>query len=356
MQRSNRFKTALVLVTVFAGCDAPGSEPAEQPASQLVLKPFTTLRLEERDTAYLGRPNSLAVSAKGEFFVTDLLSSRILRFDPTGSFVEAIGRRGGGPNEFEGPGRLTSVDDSTLAIVDLQRREVVVWDLAARAARLRLPFSGIVSAVVESDGALYAADPDVQNGTAGIRWSLPDAATEHLGEVADVYKSRYWAIWGTPAVDVSGDSIFYFGGSSEYLILADRWWQPRDSIPIPKTLRRGIPREINYQLRPGQNIYDIMKQVSIPVGLAILSGDRYAVLHFDGTVLGNGISTGQVFMTVVSFAESPRCVDVPVPTHKPGAVPRPYFVADTLFVLDQYIVGDSARVEVSKYHVGPNVC
>lgn len=348
--------TLLVLMAFLAGCDRPQNATPERPASGVAMTPFATIRLNDRDTAYIGKANALAVSAKGEFFVTDMLSRRVLRFDSAGAFVEAIGRSGRGPGEFEGPSWLTSLDDSTLAIVDLLRRQAVLWDLPSNRARARLPLPGMTSPLIYAKGVIYVAAADVEHGTAGIRWRSPEGAPERLGHVLDVYTDRFWSIWGTVSVDVSGDSILYFGGRSEFLIVADSLWQARDSLPIPRLARRGIPPEIDYSLSAGRNIYDIGDQLSNPFGLQILSDGRYAVFHLDASVARNRTAIGQVFMTVVSRKGASRCVDVVVPSHDSSTIPRLSFVGDTLFVLDHFVAADTAIAEINKYHIGTDMC
>lgn len=357
MHRGNTGAIALVLMAFLAGCEGPKNAMTRPPAvNRAALTSFATVRLNDRDTAYIAKPNALAVSAQGDFFVTDMLSRRVLRFDSEGSFVETIGRGGGGPNEFEGPSWLTSLDDSTLAIVDLLRRQAVLWDLPSKTARARLPFSGLTSRLAYSKGVLYAAAPDVEHGTAGLRWRSPQGAPERLGRVLDVYRDRFWPIWGPVSVDVSGDSILYFGGRSEYVVIADSQWQPRDSLPIPRVARRGIPREIDYSIGGGRNIYDIGDQLSNPFGLQILSGGRYAVFHLDASVVNNSTTVGWVFMTVVSSTGSSRCIDVLVPSHDSTSIPRLSFVADTLFVLDHFVAADTVIAEINKYHIGTDIC
>ncbi len=356
MPRGRTRAILLALMTFLAGCEGPENATPKQPDSGVALTSFATVRLKDRDTAYIGKANALAVSTKGEFFVTDMLSRRVLRFDSEGAFVEAIGRGGSGPNEFEGPSWLTSIDDSTLAVVDLLRRQAVLWDLPSKTARARLPLPGMTSPLVYAEGVLYAAAADVEHGTAGIRWRSPQEAPERLGQVLDVYRDRFWSIWGTVSVDVAGDSILYFGGRSEYVIVADSHWQPRDSLPIPRVARRGIPREIDYSLGGGRNIYDIGDQLSNPFGLRILSGGRYVVFHLDASVVKNNTAIGRVFMTVVSSTGPSRCVDVLVPSHDPTSIPRLSFVADTLFVLDHFVAANTAIAEINKYHIGADIC
>lgn len=356
MQRGGIIVASLALLAFLAGCEGPRNATPKQPVGGTPLTSFATVRLEDRDTAYIGRTNALAVSTSGEFFITDMLRRRVLRFDAKGAFVEAIGRGGGGPNEFEGPSWLRTLDDSTLAIVDALRRRVVLWDLPSQSARARLPLPGLTSPLAYYQGVLYAAAADVEHGTAGLRWRSPQGPPERLGKVLDVYRDQFWSIWGTVSIDVSGDSLLYFGGRSEYLIVADTDWQPRDSLAIPRVSRRGIPREIDYTLGGDRNIYDVGEQLSYPFGLEILSGGRYAVFHLDASVLKNNTAIGRVFMTVLSATGAARCVDVLVPTRDATSIPRLSFVADTLFVLDHFVAGDSAIAEIKKYHIGTDVC
>ncbi len=346
----------LVLVAGLAGCAGAENPTRSRPVSESGLVPFASIRLTDTDSVYLANPNALGVSAKGEFFVTDVPSRRVLRFDATGAFVETIGRYGGGPNEFEGPSALTVLDDSTLAIIDILRRQAVLWDLPSSSVRTRLPIPGLTSRLVRSGGSLYAAAADPEHGTAGLRWRVPNGAPERLGQMLAVYRDMFYAIWGTVRMDASGDSIIYFGGSSEYVIVADTSWQPLDSFPIPRERRRGIPLEINYEMGPGENIYDVMRQLSNPMGIFNLSAGRYAVFHVDASIRNNTVVSGHAYLTVVSPTGVSRCVDVPVPAHDSSFFPRVSLRADTLFALDHFVVGDSVIAEVSKYWLGPDVC
>lgn len=251
---------------------------------------------------------------------------------------------------------MTSIDDSTLAIIDLLRRDAVLWDLPSKRARARLPIPGLTSALVSSRGSLYAAAADLEHGTAGLCWRVPQGEPERIGTMLEVYRDLFAAIWGTVAMDVSGDSLIYFGGPSEYVILADTNWQSRDSFPIPRVSRRGIPLEINYDVSAGRNIYDVSRQLSKPFELHHLSGGRYAVCHLDASVANNTNVIGRVFMTVLSPKGPTHCVDVRVPTRDSTTIPRLSLAADTLFVLDHFVVGDSAIADVSKYMIGTDAC
>ena len=126
--------------------------------------------------------------------------------------------------------------------------------------------------------------------------------------------------------------------------------------PDSATGAQGHSAEIDYSLGGGRNVYDIMKQLSIPFGLQILSGGRYAVLHLDASVVNNTHTFGRVFMTVLTSKGSSRCVDVLLPSHDSTSIPRLSFLGDTLFVLDHFVAADTAIAEVNKYHIGTDIC
>jgi hypothetical protein len=86
-----RSRSLIILMLAFlSGCEST-KQAAQVPAtSGRVLTSFATVRLNDLDTAYIAKSNALAVSAIGDFFVTDMSSRRILRFDAAGTFVEAM--------------------------------------------------------------------------------------------------------------------------------------------------------------------------------------------------------------------------------------------------------------------------
>lgn len=307
MYRCRSRALTFVMLAFLVGCEGAKQETPANAARSRLLTSFATVRLNDRDTVYIAKANAL-------------------------------------------------LDDSTLAVIDVLRRRAVLWNLASKSVTARLPLPGDASPLIRANGALYAAAADVEHGTAGVRWRSAQGSPERLGKILDVYRDRFGSIWGEAAVDVSGDSILFFGGRSEYLIIANSDWQPHDSLPIPRMVRRGIPREFDLSLDDGRNVYDIQRQLSVPFGLRALAGGRYAVFHLDASVVRNTTVVGQVFMTVFPNSRSSQCIDVPVPTHDSTSIPRLAFRADTLFVLDQFVRDDSALVEISKYHIRTDAC
>jgi hypothetical protein len=73
-------------------------------------------------------PRGLAVDAKGYVYVADADANDIKVFDPDAKFVRALGRKGQGPGEFQGPD-----------LIDTSDEKLFVWDsLNHRISLLRL--------------------------------------------------------------------------------------------------------------------------------------------------------------------------------------------------------------------------
>jgi 6-bladed beta-propeller len=105
------------------------------------------VRLPERDQPLAGRPTALfsigaeegrswemlssaeqaAFDRADNLYVLDRGNARVLVFDPRGRFVRQIGKKGGGPGEFEVPISLAILSDGTLAVMDIAHRNVSLF-------------------------------------------------------------------------------------------------------------------------------------------------------------------------------------------------------------------------------------
>jgi len=319
--------------------------------------PAAVIKLAETDTVYVGKPISVAVSSTGEIFVTDGFAKRVHRYAATGQFLEVIGRQGNGPNEFMQPGMIYSYDDSTLLITDEIRRDAVVWDLPQKQARLRLPFSGQPGVYAVHKNSLIGSFQNPVKKTLAMRWTLPEVTPEYVGKLPPAFANGLFAmVWGRIPIDTYGDSIAYTTGDADYIRLTDSSWHVNDSIAIPRRVRRGIPEALDTTLTKGRNIYYVMNQLSTPFVVHRLSGGRFGVIYVDATIRNNNTMSGKSYLTVVRKDYPARCIDVMIPIHDETTIPRMVFRGDTLYVVDQYVEGSKATVDVIKFAVGENIC
>lgn len=75
-----------------------------------------------------GRITSLAVDAAGRIYVLEGQAQEIRVFDADGTFVRAIGRKGGGPGEFARALRVEPGPDGHIWVADPQNNRVSVFD------------------------------------------------------------------------------------------------------------------------------------------------------------------------------------------------------------------------------------
>lgn len=347
-----------VVVCAFAACsnDWPRSDSPES-SNTASLAPVAVTRLSDSDTAYIGIPISLAVSAGNDYFIIDQASIRVMRYDSSGRFQGTFGRYGQGPNEFMMPFFIELVDDSTVLVSDVGRRDFTLWNVDSVSVRSRVPYEGEIGFFAAERGIITGTVFNRLTGTIAAKWRLPATQPQYLGTLPAVFapSNRFASIYGYIPLATFNDSVAYFTGESDYLRIADSTWNVTDSIPLPRRNRRGVPEVIDYTMGNGRNIYDVMSQLSIPYALHRLSESRFAVLHLDYTVRNN-VPMGSAFLTVVGERSVPRCIDIPLPVHDSNTIPRVAFRGDTLFVLDQYISGERAVIDIQRFSLAVGVC
>ncbi len=328
-----------------------------QLASTVSMTPVSVTRLRESDTSYIGIPISFAVSASNEYFIIDRPSVRVLRYDSSGHFQGTLGRRGQGPNEFMQPTFIEFVDDSTVLISDPVRRDFTLWNVDSALVRSRVPHQGEMGFFAADRGSITGTVFNRLTGTVAARWRSPASQPQYLGRLPAVFAptNRFASIYGFIPLASFNDSVAYLTGESDFLRIADSSWNVTDSLRIPQRVRRGVPEAIDSTMGNGRSIYDIMGQLSNPYALHKLTGGRFAVLHVDFSVRNNA-PTGSVFLTVVGKRSSPRCIDIPLPVRDSNTIPRVAFRGDTLFVLDQYISGERAVIDIQRFSLAVGVC
>jgi hypothetical protein len=83
------------------------------------LAPEVSIGRMEGDPHYLfGAVNSVAVAADGTIYVVDSQAAEVKAFDPTGTWVRTLGRRGQGPGELEQPEAVAVLSDGRVVVRD----------------------------------------------------------------------------------------------------------------------------------------------------------------------------------------------------------------------------------------------
>ncbi|MHB1225438.1 MAG: 6-bladed beta-propeller, partial [Gemmatimonadaceae bacterium] len=102
---------------------------ASDSAALLGLEPL--LRIGETDGAEeytFGYVGEILPAPHGDVYVWDGQANLLRRYDSSGTFVRQVGRKGGGPGEYDAPIGLDVLPDGRLAIWDARHQRVNVYD------------------------------------------------------------------------------------------------------------------------------------------------------------------------------------------------------------------------------------
>jgi len=97
--------------------------------STLSLKEELVLGKTGNEEAMLLNPRAVEADQTGNIYVLDDKAVQIKVYDPQGNFIRAIGRRGQGPGEFQGPRGFYLTPQQSLAVCDSLSRQVVIFGL-----------------------------------------------------------------------------------------------------------------------------------------------------------------------------------------------------------------------------------
>ena len=161
MPRICRLGSAMLLVCALdLSAQKPVTIPSAPTCPKCVVQLSTVARVGGADDpASAGLMPEVVRTGRGQFLVSSsTFLGEVFVYDPNGKFIRSIGRRGGGPGEFNAPPRLT-VDamDTVRAIESGTRYHVIAPDLAIK--RTTPLVMSVSAAVAEADGKLFAVTP-----------------------------------------------------------------------------------------------------------------------------------------------------------------------------------------------------
>ncbi len=353
-----RFAYTVVLGSLAIACTSPAAQDRSSTDGPTVLA-VDTLVLVETDSLYLARPLALYRDPTGGFYVSDLFRNRVVLYDVAGNAGRIFGRPGGGPGELRQVSFVFVRDDSTVAVFDISKRLINLYDRNTAVFRKTVQFEGIGLSIQTTDEATWFGAMQLGRGTAVARWKSGSQAVEYFIPMPEAYfQSRLlagnyagaWvAVWeDTLAVVMTGaDTVRLFTTTGSKL----------DAIRVPVRRRRGVPLDIVDQMQPrrGLSTRDRFALASAVMGLYRQSDGTLLLIHADQSIDGRLI-TADVFVSLISPDRTRACVDTQLAVSK-DAQPLYTFYADTLFVLEQRIGdNDNVRTSVTSYRIDGDRC
>jgi hypothetical protein len=88
---------------------------------------LTIGKFDESKEIPLYKPGIYTVDNAGRFYISDVSDMAIKVFDQSGTFLKSIGRKGGGPGEFESIAFMSVLPDGKILVMDYQTRRTSLF-------------------------------------------------------------------------------------------------------------------------------------------------------------------------------------------------------------------------------------
>ena len=156
------FLAALAAVTLAAPAthaqEVLAIHPAQTPGDLKLDEILSIGSLAGEHDAF-GRVTDVALDGRGRILVADDFGRHYKVFDPSGSYLATVGRRGEGPGEFEGPWSIAVGTEDSVFVWDYQRARISVFSGEHGWGRdVRLPPAWMVNTMIpRPDGTLVLA-------------------------------------------------------------------------------------------------------------------------------------------------------------------------------------------------------
>lgn len=256
-----RLGLAAVMLLALACNDSPGdtSSPSQDPGGRnfVTLTPaqqlqaldsiglvIRTITLEENDADIVVAPYLRGDS--GGFLMSDAKTSQVRLYDSVGRIRRTIGRRGGGPGEFDTPIAAVRLTDGNLVVADLMGR-ITVFNAANDSVlrAFRAPVGPIYGLVAGADDELLilGRGRSKKSGSLIHRWLpyvdsvsssfFPTPGAAHVLKAASSY--------GWLAADRRGDSLVVVFSLLDTAFVLSESGIVVDRIHLPSRVFRPVP-------------------------------------------------------------------------------------------------------------------
>lgn len=351
------------LLLVDAGCSgsSDGAELriAADPNPHFLGTPVTT-ELRAAGTVRSARPLGFARDpASGAIFVADGFLNRVLVFDSVGMPLRSYGTPGRGRERIAGLGDVFVTSTDVIAL-DFEQRQLVAHDRASGAYRRTIAVPGETGGAtllsLQGHESLLLGLLDRRTRTiAAFLDAESDSIARRFGQVPDEYLSHepLQAIYSYFPTAVLGDTLFVGPQGLSQVSAFDRSGRWLHDIMLPVRARRGQHRGMPDKMtaKTFQKAYGMNSAL---VALGALHDSSLAAAHADLTYRRGG-STAQIWVSRIGRANDPGCVDIAVKTAGDG-VPVIRFDGDTMFVLEQRLVGGAPHTMLSRFPLNPAAC
>ena len=344
---------ALLLVAGAVACksDTPLSHEVTGPALSLV----DSVVLSESEAKFIAQLGGVAEDREGRYLVTDMAQPRVVRFSPSGAWLDVIGRKGEGPGEFIGPTQAVPLSNGRFAVGDDQLRRLTIFDSGGSRMR-EVTYPGIIRTVVADHDAIWFGGVEQGSETGIMRWD-GDSGFRRLFPFPQSYKQNppLRGIFTIVALDTWGDTLVGGYSGSNDIVFLDTAGRELRRIDLPVARRKGVTAAGLARLAaPNTPFPERFSALSGLFQLHRLSSGQIAALHMDQVLDGNAIES-VAYLSLLSADRKHACVDGAVPVHG-GGHPFTSFRGDTLMVTEQEARADPVQTVIHRYLVSGDQC
>lgn len=234
------------LATVVVSCgpseDAAGARAEGGAGFDRRFETLATVELQEPSSQPLAEIRAFSEAANGDLLVAERWSSRVMRYDPTGTLLGEFGTHGDGPFEFRGVDGILETTDGDVIVIDRRLSRITVLDAALR-PDTQFTFFPTPTGEASRLGRGYVLSVSPGPRQSGIRW-----VSDEWGPVwsvsspapASIMERPYWGGYGTSE----------FVTSSQFLILGYSLYYPLYIYRPPGVLIDTVGQPSTFRVAP----------------------------------------------------------------------------------------------------------
>lgn len=320
------------------------------------------ITVDESDSVFVVRPVDLAVGANGDFYVSDVGESRVIRIDRSGRVVAGYGRKGSGPGEFASPGWL-ALSSNSLFVADRGNQRVTVFRLGEGDGTYShsIPIPPSAGRIHEYAGDLYVGVFRMDSGTSLARVTSDGSLFPEGGVPAlAVEYPMLTGAFSNQAFLVESTTVYSLNELSGAL----HWW-PRgtgavSAVELPRRLRKGVKAEdYRTMILDPSKAASLAWEHSIPMLLGRSASGHLVAAMYDvepDAELSGQSFRGRFFITLVDPVKRLACVDIPLPVPEDPPA-RLALRGDTLFAVEQEVYESGrSRTAIGVFLIQPDAC
>lgn len=128
---SSKVVAATLALLACLGCEQKKTTPVGVPKNLVLTTPIFEAGVNDE----IERAGSATRLPNGNVAVADIFSTQIKVFDSKGQLIRTVGRKGGGPGEYQAAGWIARCNQDSLFVFDIGLFRMTVLDTAGRVVR-----------------------------------------------------------------------------------------------------------------------------------------------------------------------------------------------------------------------------